>query len=66
MTKKSRQKLNYLENEGFFIIFKGFSTVKNCLRPESAPLDLIKLCSPCVKQNTVVKTASDACSLLPK
>ena len=29
-------------------------------------LSLIKLCSACVKQNTAVKTASDACSLLAK
>ena len=26
----------------------------------------LKLCSACVKQNTAVKTASDACSLLAK
>ena len=46
MTKKSRQKHKYLENEksflgeikSFFIIFKGLSVAKNCLRPESAPL----------------------------
>ena len=46
MTKKTRQKFKYLENErafdvklkAFFIIFKGFSATKNCLRPESAPL----------------------------
>ena len=24
--------------EAFFIIFKGLSVVKNCLRPENAPL----------------------------
>ena len=29
-------------------------------------LSLIKLCSACVKQNTAVKTALDACSLLTK
>ena len=42
MTKKPRQKLKYLENEksfqveiiAFFIIFKGPSVTKNCLRPE--------------------------------
>ena len=47
MTKKSRQKLKYLENgksfqgeiKAFFIIFKGLSVAKNCLRPESAPLN---------------------------
>ena len=46
MTKKSRQKFKYLENEksfkvkqkAFFIIFQGFSIAKNCLRLESAPL----------------------------
>ena len=44
MTKKSRQKPKYLENEksiwgeikNFFIIFKGLSVAKNWLRPESA------------------------------
>ena len=48
MTKKSRQKLKYLENEksigmkqkAFFINFKGLSVAKNCLRPESAPLSM--------------------------
>ena len=46
MSKKSVQKLKYLENEksfwgekkAFFIIFKGLSVVKSRLRPESAPL----------------------------
>ena len=46
MTKKSRQKLTYLENEksfrgkikGIFIIFKGLSVLKSYLEPESAPL----------------------------
>ena len=46
MTKTSRQKLKYPENEksllveirSIFIIFKWLSVVKNCLRPESAPL----------------------------
>ena len=46
MTKKSRQKLKYLENERSFwgeikIIFhhfKGLTVVKNCLRPEGTPL----------------------------
>ena len=46
MTKKSRQKLKYLENEKsfwgdtkrIFVIFKELSVVKNCLRPESATL----------------------------
>ena len=46
MTEKSRKKLEYLENKksfqgeikAFFIIFKGFSVAKNCLRPYSAPL----------------------------
>ena len=46
MTKKSRLKLKYLENEkSFFIIFKGLSVVSNCLRLESAPLKLIMLIS---------------------
>ena len=47
MTKISRQKFTYLENEksfrgeikSIFVIFKGLSVVKNCLRPESAPLN---------------------------
>ena len=46
MTKKSRQKLNYLESEksfwgeikSIFHHFKGFSVAKNCIRPKSAPL----------------------------
>ena len=46
MTKKSRQKHKYLENEenfevkqkAFFNIFKGLLVAKNCLRPEIAPL----------------------------
>ena len=46
MTKKSIQKIKYLDNEksfevklkAFFIIFKGISVVKSCLRPESVPL----------------------------
>ena len=46
MTKKSRQKIKYLENKksflgekkAFFIIFKGLLVAKNCLRPEGAPL----------------------------
>ena len=45
LTKKSKQKLKYLENEktfwreykAFFIIFKGLSAAKYCLRPESVP-----------------------------
>ena len=44
MTKSSRQKLKYFENEKsfwrFFIIFKGLSATKKYLRPESAPLIL--------------------------
>ena len=48
MTKRSRKKLKYLENEkcfrseikAFFIIFKELSVAKNFLRPESAPLML--------------------------
>ena len=41
MTKKSRQKLKYLENElniSTFFIFKGLSAAKICLRPESVSL----------------------------
>ena len=34
MTKKVREKFKY----AFFIIFKGLSVAKNCLRPESVPL----------------------------
>ena len=47
MTKESRQKLNILrtkkvfdmKQKTFYIIFKGLSVAKNCLRPESAPLN---------------------------
>ena len=40
ITKNSGQKLKYLENKkAFFIIPKGLSAAKNCLRPESAPLN---------------------------
>ena len=46
MTKMSRQKLKYIENEksfrgeikSIFTIFKGLSVAKNCIRPDSAPL----------------------------
>ena len=46
MAEKSRQKFKYLENEKsfygeikkIFIIFKGLSVAKNCLRSETAPL----------------------------
>ena len=50
MTKKSRQKVKYLENEKslqgeiksiFHKIFKWLSFAKNCLRPERAPLSYI-------------------------
>ena len=48
MTKRSRQKLKYVENgmsfwgeiKTFFIIFKAASAAKNYLRPESAPLKI--------------------------
>ena len=46
MTKRQDKNLNALrakkafEVKAFFIIFKGLSIVKNCLRPESAPLNL--------------------------
>ena len=50
MTKTSKQKFKYLENEKrfqgetkvFFIRFKELSVAKNCLRPESAPLKQTK------------------------
>ena len=54
MSKKSIQRLKYLENEKsfwaeikmiFFIIFKAFSVAKNCLRPES--LSLRWICVGC-------------------
>ena len=43
ITKKSGQKYKYLKNgkcfeKAFFIILKGFSIVRNCLRPESGPV----------------------------
>ena len=45
ITKKSGQNLNVsrkkiafnMKNKGFFIIFKGLSIVRKCLRPESGP-----------------------------
>ena len=46
-TRKSRQKFEYLENEyleflrlnkTIFIMFKGLSVPKSCLRPEIAPI----------------------------
>ena len=48
MIKKSTQKLKYLENKknfwgkikNIFLFFKGLSAAKNCLRPESAPLNI--------------------------
>ena len=41
-----------------FIIFKGLSAVKNCLRPESAPLriDCVELCFYVVAFKTIKKT----------
>ena len=47
MTKMSRQKLKHLENRKSFLreiktifnIFKGLSATKNCLWPESAPIN---------------------------
>ena len=52
MTKKSREKFNYLENEksfqgemkSIFPIFKGFSVAKNCLRPEIASVRILISC----------------------
>ena len=46
MTKSQDKNLNILrtkrtfkvKQKAFFIIFKGLSVAKNCLRPESAPL----------------------------
>ena len=32
-----------LKQKAFFIIFKGLSVAKDCVRPESAPLKKIKL-----------------------
>ena len=48
MIKKSTQKHKYLENKknfwgkikNIFLFFKGLSAAKNCLRPESAPLNI--------------------------
>ena len=50
MTKTLRQKNKYFENKksfqgeikSIFIIFKGLSIAKNCLRPENAPLISLK------------------------
>ena len=53
MTKKSRQKFKYLQNEQSFqgaqflnkkyfsSVFKGFQLPKNCLKPETALLTLL-------------------------
>ena len=57
MTKKSRQKSKYLENEksfwgeikSIFIIFKGLSVAKNCFRPKSAPLNYPKSITPIIQ-----------------
>ena len=45
-TKKSRQKSKCLveKQQTFFIIFKELSVAKNCLRPESAPLNPFYRC----------------------
>ena len=58
MTKKSRQKFKYLKNEkslsgeikSIFVIFKGLSVPKNCLRLESAPLSQTKVVVPNLKE----------------
>ena len=50
MTNKSRQKLILkkrafkVKQKAFFIIFKGLSVGKNCLRPESAPAKIVISC----------------------
>ena len=83
ISKYSRQKFKYLENEksfwgeikSIFIIFKGLSVPKTCLRPESGPLnvlvhDLINVlhygqsisyhvCVISVRFHTIVKFISD-------
>ena len=49
MTKKSRQKFKYLENEksfqdkvkSIFTTFQWHSVAKNCLRPETAHLTIL-------------------------
>ena len=44
LTKKSKQKFKYLENEkSFESEIKRPSVAKNCLRPESAPYSKTKL-----------------------
>ena len=50
MTKRSRQKTKYIENEktfevkkAFSITFKGFLLAKNCLRPESVALKISQI-----------------------
>ena len=50
MTKRSRQKLKYLEKGKSFwgeirSIFQSLSAAKNCLRPESAPLRITEICN---------------------
>ena len=34
--------------KSFFIIFKGLSVAKNCLRPESAPVKIVTSCAKTV------------------
>ena len=41
--EKVKEKFKYLENN-IFIIFKGLSVAKNCLRPESAPVKIVISC----------------------
>ena len=41
--EKVKEKFKYLEND-IFIIFKGLSVARNCLRPESAPVKIVIFC----------------------
>ena len=50
--KKSRQKLRRafeVKLKAFFIIFKGLSVAKICLRPENAPLSTYELIGAALK-----------------
>ena len=53
---------------GFFEFHKAHSKILLAAWADQLlySLSLIKLCLACVKQNTAVKTAIDACSLLTK
>ena len=40
---KQMTSYNLLISSAFFVIFKGLSVAKNCLKPENAPLSVLQL-----------------------